>query len=175
MSRITTDALGGVGMTTTECDNKKCRKSCVLVWRGRSGEYCSNTCLRAVEENPMSNEETEVMEENEVEETAPAAKTKKKKGGKAAKKAKTAKASKTAKSAKANGAVKKVAKTNGRDPRLPKAGSVIEKDYNGKKLKVTVLDDGFKFGKETYKSLSAIGKELTGGSCNGYVFFGLNG
>ena len=60
-----------------------------------------------------------------------------------------------------------------RDARLPAPGTVIERDHDGKKIKVTVLDDGFRYGDQTYRSLSAIAKEVTGTSWNGLLFFRL--
>lgn len=38
---------------------------------------------------------------------------------------------------------------------------------------VTALSDGFEWNGRTYKSLSAIAKEITGTSWNGYAFFGI--
>jgi Protein of unknown function (DUF2924) len=40
---------------------------------------------------------------------------------------------------------------------------------------VTVRADGFEYESQTYKSLSAIAKAVTGSHWNGYVFFGLKG
>ena len=58
----------------------------------------------------------------------------------------------------------------GRDERLPAPGTVIEREYEGKTIKVTVLDDGFRYGSQTYRSLSAIAKEVTGTCWNGWRF-----
>lgn len=61
-----------------------------------------------------------------------------------------------------------------RDPRLPKVGTTIEREYKGKKLHVTVEADGFTFGGKSYKSLSALAAHITGAkSINGFLFFGL--
>ena len=60
-----------------------------------------------------------------------------------------------------------------RDPRLPPPGSVITKEFRGATLEVEVLDDGFEFRGETYRSLSAIARAATGTHWNGVVFFGL--
>jgi hypothetical protein len=62
--------------------------------------------------------------------------------------------------------------TNG-DRRVPIPGSVITRVYKGETLKVTALADGFEFEGETYKSLSAVAKQITGSHCNGYHFFRL--
>lgn len=64
-------------------------------------------------------------------------------------------------------------KAGGRDPRLPKVGSTIERDYKGKTLKVSVTDDGFTYSGKQYRSLSALAKEITGGIINGFAFFRL--
>ena len=61
------------------------------------------------------------------------------------------------------------------DPRIPAAGSVITRDYKGTRLLVTVLEKGFEFEGRSYRSLSAIAKEVTGSHCNGVYFFGLDG
>ena len=61
-----------------------------------------------------------------------------------------------------------------RDPRLPPAGTVIEKTYKGKTLKVEVLDVGFRFEKKVWRSLTAIAMAVTGAkSINGPLFFAI--
>jgi hypothetical protein len=62
--------------------------------------------------------------------------------------------------------------TNG-DRRVPIPGSVITRVYKGQSLEVQVLADGFEYEGETYKSLSAVAKQITGTHCNGYHFFRL--
>lgn len=64
---------------------------------------------------------------------------------------------------------------SGRDARLPIPGSVIAKDYKGTRVEVKVLDKGFEYQAKTYRSLSAIAKEVSGNHWNGYLFFGLLG
>ena len=49
-----------------------------------------------------------------------------------------------------------------RDPRLPAPGTVLEREYQGKTLRVKVLDDGFEFRGKTYRSLSAVAREASG-------------
>ena len=62
---------------------------------------------------------------------------------------------------------------DGRD-RLPIPGTVLTRTYKGKHVAVTVLKDGtFDYDGQTFKSLSAIAKAITGSHWNGYVFFGL--
>jgi hypothetical protein len=60
------------------------------------------------------------------------------------------------------------------DNRLPPPGSVLTRTYKGENLQVKVLEDGFEFGEQTFKSLSAVAREITGTHCNGYHFFRLN-
>ena len=55
------------------------------------------------------------------------------------------------------------------DRRLPIPGTVISRPYKGQSLHVSVLADGFEFEGETYKSLSAVAKKITGSHCNGYL------
>jgi hypothetical protein len=63
--------------------------------------------------------------------------------------------------------------TDGRD-RLPIPGTVLTRAYRGRHVAVTVMADGtFEFDGQTYKSLSAIAKAVTGSHWNGYLFFGL--
>ena len=57
------------------------------------------------------------------------------------------------------------------DPRLPRVGAVIEREHDGKTIRVKVLNDGFEFHGKTYRSLSAIAREATGTSWNGLLFF----
>jgi hypothetical protein len=104
-----------------------------------------------------------------------------------AKKAKTTKAAttknekaskKAEKSAKAEKAEKAERRTRTsprkpgeRDPRLPAVGTVLEREHQGKKIRVTVLEDGFRYEGETYSSLSTIARVATGTIWNGFTFF----
>jgi DUF2924 family protein len=60
-----------------------------------------------------------------------------------------------------------------RDPRLPPAGTVVERVYQGQTLRVTVLSSGFEYQDRHYASLSAIAYRVTGTRWNGFHFFGL--
>jgi hypothetical protein len=60
-----------------------------------------------------------------------------------------------------------------RDPRLPPAGSLLQRVYRGQTVEVKVLDDGFEYQGQRYTSLSAIAARVTGTRWNGYGFFGL--
>jgi hypothetical protein len=101
-----------------------------------------------------------------------------------AKKAKTARKAATAKNAKAERKAKaekadkaerrtrtSPRKAGERDPRLPAVGTVLEREHKGKKIRVTVLEDGFRYEGETYNSLSTIARVATGTIWNGFTFF----
>lgn len=60
-----------------------------------------------------------------------------------------------------------------RDPRLPMPGSILTRPYKGSTLQVKVLADAFQYEGQTYKSLSAVVKAITGSHANGFLFFGL--
>jgi hypothetical protein len=64
-------------------------------------------------------------------------------------------------------------KAGERDPRLPAAGTVLEREHQGKKIRVTVLEDGFRYEGETYHSLSTVARVATGTIWNGFTFFHL--
>jgi len=61
-----------------------------------------------------------------------------------------------------------------RDPRLPEAGTTLERQYQGKTVCVKVLKDGFEYEGLQYESLSSIASSVTGTRWNGFSFFGLN-
>ena len=71
------------------------------------------------------------------------------------------------------GAPAKVAVPRERDPRLPKVGEVLTRTFQGKEIRVEVLDAGFAYDGKTWRSLSAIAKQVSGTSWNGFLFFGL--
>lgn len=48
---------------------------------------------------------------------------------------------------------------------------MLEREHDGKTIRVKVLDGGFEFHGKTYRSLSAIAREATGTSWNGLLFF----
>jgi hypothetical protein len=96
---------------------------------------------------------------------------------KTTRKAKTTTREKAEKSTKAEKAERRTRtsprKAGERDPRLPAAGTVLEREHNGKKIRVTVLEDGFRYEGETYNSLSTIARVATGTIWNGFTFFHL--
>ena len=52
-------------------------------------------------------------------------------------------------------------------------GNRLVRDWQGKTYIVDVLEDGFRWQEQTYKSLSAIATEITGTRWSGPRFFGL--
>jgi hypothetical protein len=61
------------------------------------------------------------------------------------------------------------------DVRVPPPGTVLTRSYKGRTLRVQVLAHGFLYAGQTYPSLSAVAKAVTGSHCNGYLFFRLPG
>ncbi len=53
------------------------------------------------------------------------------------------------------------------------AGTQLVRKWQGQTHQVTVLNKGFEYQHKTYRSLSAIAREITGTSWNGPVFFGV--
>jgi len=60
-----------------------------------------------------------------------------------------------------------------RDSRLPIPGTVLTRQFNNRRIVVTVLEDGFEYQSKRYRSLSAIAREVTGTRWNGLSFFAL--
>ena len=52
-------------------------------------------------------------------------------------------------------------------------GTVIARAYKNHRIVVHVLDNGFHWDGQTFKSLTAVAKAVTGSHWNGYHFFGL--
>jgi len=52
-------------------------------------------------------------------------------------------------------------------------GMVLQREYKGRTVRVTVLADGFEWEGQRYKSLTAVAKAVTGKHWNGFHFFGL--
>ena len=59
------------------------------------------------------------------------------------------------------------------DQRLPMPGAILLREYQGDTIKVMVLDNGFEYQGEVFRSLTAVAKAITGSHWNGYDFFGL--
>jgi hypothetical protein len=62
-----------------------------------------------------------------------------------------------------------------RDPRLPKPGTVIEREWHGKKYHVRVMQPGlgFEYDGKPFRSLSVVAGHITGQVVNGFVWWGL--
>jgi hypothetical protein len=54
-----------------------------------------------------------------------------------------------------------------------KPGSLLVREWNGRRERVMILEKGFAWNGATYRSLSQIAKAMTGTSWNGHRFFGL--
>ena len=67
-----------------------------------------------------------------------------------------------------------VAIAGARDSRLPKAGTLLTRDFKGTVHVVKVLDHGFEYEARIYRSLSKIATEIAGSRWNGYTFFALD-
>lgn len=65
----------------------------------------------------------------------------------------------------------------GKKPKLPRLryrpGSVLEKEWQGARHHIEVLANGYRWRGNTYRSLSAIARAITGVRWNGPRFFGL--
>src|SRR5229473_8585417 len=61
------------------------------------------------------------------------------------------------------------------DPRLPKPGTWLSRQFQGQSISVEVLEQGFRYQERVYKSLSAVARQVTGVQWNGFSFFGLLG
>ncbi len=60
-----------------------------------------------------------------------------------------------------------------RDWRLPRAGTVLKREWEGQTIEVTVQEDDFEYQGRRYPSLSTMAAEVTGVRWNGFLFFGL--
>ena len=57
--------------------------------------------------------------------------------------------------------------------RTLKPGARILREWKGSAHEVEVVDDGYRYGAQVYKSLSVIARKITGTRWSGPVFFGL--
>jgi hypothetical protein len=57
--------------------------------------------------------------------------------------------------------------------RTLESGTILIREWNGVKHKVVVLQDGFSFRGQHYRSLSAVARLITGSHWSGPLFFGL--
>jgi hypothetical protein len=52
-------------------------------------------------------------------------------------------------------------------------GATLRRSWNGEEVVVEVIDGGFRWNDQTFKSLSAVASAITGARWNGPKFFGL--
>jgi hypothetical protein len=64
--------------------------------------------------------------------------------------------------------------TDGPDPRLPAAGTILRRSFRNQNVEVKILEEGFEFAGRRYQSLSAIASKVAGSRWNGFAFFGLD-
>ena len=57
--------------------------------------------------------------------------------------------------------------------RPPIPGTVLCRPYKGKVIEVKVLEDGFEFDGQVFRTLSALARAVTGSHWNGNFFFGI--
>jgi hypothetical protein len=57
--------------------------------------------------------------------------------------------------------------------RLPLPGTIISKEYKGTPVAVKVLNKGFEYNGQVYRSLSRVAREISGVHQSGFVFFGI--
>lgn len=60
-----------------------------------------------------------------------------------------------------------------RDPRLPVPGSLLILKRGRETVRVTVLDSGFEYAGQKYRSLTSVGRAVAGRPVNAFEFFGL--
>jgi hypothetical protein len=58
-------------------------------------------------------------------------------------------------------------------PTGPAMGTILTRRYKGRTIQVEVLEHGFAYDDQVYRSLSALAKAVTGSHCSGHFFFGL--
>lgn len=65
-------------------------------------------------------------------------------------------------------------KSADRDPRMPAVGTTLSREFKGKTVEVKVTEAGFEYGDQTFKSISAVARRITGYMVSGPVFFRLD-
>ena len=56
---------------------------------------------------------------------------------------------------------------------VPLPGTILSRQYKGREVSVMVLEKGFEYEGQAYRSLSAVAQAITGSHWNGRLFFGL--
>jgi hypothetical protein len=52
-------------------------------------------------------------------------------------------------------------------------GTILSRDYKGRRISVEVRENGFDYDGKLYRSLSAVAQAVTGTKWNGFLFWGL--
>lgn len=60
-----------------------------------------------------------------------------------------------------------------RDPNTPAIGTTLKRSFKGKDIMVKVVADGFVYEGQTFASISAVARHITGYMVSGPVFFKL--
>ena len=60
-----------------------------------------------------------------------------------------------------------------RDPNAPAVGSTLKRSFKGTDIAVKVTADGYQFDGQTFGSLTAVARHITGYAISGPVFFKL--
>lgn len=93
------------------------------------------------------------------------------------KKAKTSKSKKPAPEPRQKPAAKRSAKAKPegrpRDPNAPEIGTTLSRSFKGNDITVKVTADGFEYDGQTFASISAVARHITGYMISGPVFFKL--
>jgi hypothetical protein len=61
-----------------------------------------------------------------------------------------------------------------RDSRLPAVGTILKRTFRDQSVTVRVLEKGFQYEGNVYRSLSAVARHVSGTHWNGFSFFGLH-
>ena len=59
------------------------------------------------------------------------------------------------------------------DQRLPPPGSMLHREYKGRQIRVLIVNSGFEYEGQLFKSLTAVANVITGSHVNGFQFFRL--
>ncbi|MBU6172356.1 MAG: DUF2924 domain-containing protein [Planctomycetes bacterium] len=57
--------------------------------------------------------------------------------------------------------------------RLPPPGSMLHREYKGRQIRVLIVNNGFEYEGQLFKSLTAVANAITGSHVNGFQFFRL--
>jgi hypothetical protein len=51
----------------------------------------------------------------------------------------------------------------------------LHREYKGRQIRVLIVNNGFEYEGQLFKSLTAVANAITGSHVNGFQFFGLGG